>query len=334
MEYPVRFDTRQALGALPWFEEDGDSLRLADPSIGPVVDVHTHYALPAVRASADLWAETPDSDLLLGSCCAHHLDVYANENFSPSELWALKRELVLGGFWGRGKRLHHTAVNMARDMQSMGVVHQIVLGLDMSVPTRHVALTLDTGARREDATPYGSVHPRRRKARERFEEQLHRGARGIKIHPPMMTTRPDDPRAMEIYGWCGQEGLPVFWHCGPAGIEPRRQQACGQVRLYERPLREHPDTTFVLGHAGAQQCREAIALALRYPNAMLDLSCISLGQMREVIDRVDPARLLFGSDWPFYHPVLPLAKVLIATEGRPALRRQILYDNAARLLGL
>lgn len=332
--HPVHFDTRQALGALPWFEEDAGALRLADASVGPVIDVHTHYALPALRASTDLFAETPDSDLLLGRCCSHHLDVYANQNFSPRELRALKRELVLGGIWGRGKRLHHTAVNMARDMQSMGVVHQVVLGIDTVVPTRHVELTLDTGRRREDATPYGSVYPRRRKAREHFEEQLHRGARGIKIHPPNMMIRPDDERAMEIYDWCGKEGLVVFWHCGPAGIEPRRQQACGQVRYYERPLREHPETTFVLGHSGARQHREAIELAKRYPNAILDLSCISLGQMRDVIAEVDPSRLMFGSDWPFYHPVLPLAKVLILTEGRPALRRQILHDNAARLLGL
>jgi len=41
---------------------------------------------------------------------------------------------------------------------------------------------------------------------------------------------------------------------------------------------------------------------------------------------------VFGSDWPFYHPVLPLAKLLVATQDRPHLRAAILHDNAARLL--
>jgi predicted TIM-barrel fold metal-dependent hydrolase len=64
------------------------------------------------------------------------------------------------------------------------------------------------------------------------------------------------------------------------------------------------------------------------------VSCISLSQMRQVIAEADPDRIVYGTDWPFYHHALALAKVLVATEGRPALRRKILHDNAARLLGL
>jgi hypothetical protein len=138
---------------------------------------------------------------------------------------------------------------------------------------------------------------------------------------------------MTIYGWCGEVGVPVFWHCGPAGIELKLGAYCGQVRFYEAPLRAFPKTTFVLGHAGALQHAEAIRLYREYPNAWFDLSCLSVGQIRDILAQTDDrSRLLFGSDWPFYHPVLPLAKVLIVTEGDPVLRRKILHDNAARLL--
>ena len=41
-----------------------------------------------------------------------------------------------------------------------------------------------------------------------------------------------------------------------------------------------------------------------------------------------------GSDWPFYHPAIPIAKVLIATEKDQKARRAVLYENAARLFGL
>jgi len=54
--------------------------------------------------------------------------------------------------------------------------------------------------------------------------------------------------------------------------------------------------------------------------------------MRDLLAEGDTDRIVFGSDWPFYHPVLPLAKVLIALEGRPEVRSKILHDNAARLL--
>ena len=105
------------------------------------------------------------------------------------------------------------------------------------------------------------------------------------------------------------------------------------MRFYEPALRENPKTTFVLGHSGAMQHWEAIGLYRKYSNAYMDLSCISVGQMRDVLEHCgDHDRLLFGSDWPFYHPILPLAKVLITTDGQPALRKKILYDNAARLL--
>lgn len=331
--FPLRFTDRNGLAALPWFDVDQGELVLADPSIGPIIDVHTHYTLPSVRHGVkEMETQTPDSDLLLGRCCAHHLDIYANQCFSPTELDAMKRELVSGALRKRGKRLNHGAPNLARDMRSMGIERTIVLGIDMGVVSRHVKLTLDVARRREDAVGFGSIHPRLPRRRQRFEEQLHLGALGMKIHPPNMFTRPDHPRLAPIYKWCGEENIPVFFHCGPAGIEPKYGAHCGQVRFYDQPIRDNPKTRFVLGHSGALQSSEAVELYRRYPNVWMDVSCLSLDQLREVLDKGDENRVMFGSDWPFYHPVLPLAKVLIATEGKPRLRRKVLYENAARLI--
>ena len=331
--FRLRFETRAELAALPWFEEDHGEIVVSDPAVGPVIDTHTHYALPTLPIHAiDMTRETPDSNLLLGRCCAHHLDIRANQCFGPGELAALKRELLVGGITGRGKRSDHTAPNLARDMRSVNVTRSVVLALDLSLPSHHPRDTLRTTAGRDEVTGYGSIHPRSLQARRRLEEQLHLGARGLKLHPPNQLFRPDAWYAMRIYAMCGKENIPVFWHCGPAGIEPKLNQYFAQVRFYERPLRELPGTEFVLGHAGSLQHREAIALQRRYRNAWLEISGLSLGQLREVLDEADTDRVIFGSDWPFYHPVLPLAKVLIATEGRPELRRKVLHDNAARLL--
>ena len=51
-----------------------------------------------------------------------------------------------------------------------------------------------------------------------------------------------------------------------------------------------------------------------------------------MVDGIGDERVLFGSDWPFYPFEFPLAKSLIATEGKPELREKILYKNAVRLL--
>lgn len=333
ISHPQRFDRRDALAVLPWFELEGGEVVLADPSIGPIIDVHTHLALPAIKPHRfDLERASEGDTLLLEACCPHHLDVYANLNFSSSRLRGMKRELVLGAFSGLGKRRHHTAPNLERDMRSVGVEHGWVLAIDFFFPSHHVADSLATARAHSHFTGFGSVHPRRKAARQCFEEQLHAGALGIKIHPPNMLMRPDAPEAMHLYAWCGEAGIPVFWHCGPVGIEPRAAQARAQVAFYERPLAEHPGTTFILGHSGALQHREALALQRKYANAHLDISSLGLPQIDDLLREGDTERILFGSDWPFYHPVLPLAKLLIATEDRPALRRKILHDNAARLM--
>jgi predicted TIM-barrel fold metal-dependent hydrolase len=332
-QLPLRFATRNALAALPWFEEHDGEIVVSDPAVGDVIDMHTHYALPVLAIhTIDMTRETPDSNLLLGRCCAHHLDIRANQCFGPGELRSLKRDLLLGGLTGKGSRRDHTAPNLARDMRSVNVVRSAVLGIDMAMPNHHPRDTLLAARGRAEAVGYGSVHPRAFNARERFEEQMHLGARGIKLHPPNQVFYPDAWYAMRIYRWCGAENIPVIWHSGPAGIEPKLGQHCAQMFRYERPIRELPGTEFILGHAGSLQHREAIAIQKRYRNAWLEISGLSLGQLREVLDEADPERVVFGSDWPFYHPVLPLAKVLVATEGRPELRRKVLHDNAARLL--
>ena len=74
--------------------------------------------------------------------------------------------------------------------------------------------------------------------------------------------------------------------------------------------------------------------ARRYDNVYVEIASQSLTGVRKIIERVDHDRILFGSDWPFYHQSMPLSKLLIATEGAPELRDKILYRNAARLLGL
>jgi len=90
----------------------------------------------------------------------------------------------------------------------------------------------------------------------------------------------------------------------------------------------------VLGHSGALQMELALEIARRYPNVYLEISSQSLKNVRTILDSADPTRVLFGSDWPFYHQAIPLAKLLIATVGREELRRKVMYENAARLLGL
>jgi predicted TIM-barrel fold metal-dependent hydrolase len=55
--------------------------------------------------------------------------------------------------------------------------------------------------------------------------------------------------------------------------------------------------------------------------------------LEKMIQRTNGDRLLFGTDWPFYHLGASLAKVLIVTaaDDRKDMRQRILRDNAKSL---
>ena len=325
------------MAALPWFaRSDENRLVLRDRSVGPILDLHTHLALSYVRPpSVDLGKLHPETRHYLPSCCALDLDVYANRNMTPAHVRALRRDLTLRSLGPRGMRATHTVPNLLREMDEIGIRAALLLPIDYPVLSRNAEVALGEARKHSDRLlSFGSVHPFAPDAERRLDGQLAAGARGVKVHPAVQLVRPDARRARRLYRLCGEREMVVFWHCGPAGIEPRLGRYLNQVRWYEAPIRENPRTIFVLGHAGARQFDEALALQRRHPNVWLETSSQSLRNVRRMVAEGDTTRIVHGSDWPFYHPAISVAKVLIATEGRPDVRHRILWANGARLLGI
>jgi predicted TIM-barrel fold metal-dependent hydrolase len=330
------FRDRLGLAELPWFARgDGERLVVRDRSFGPVLDVHTHVALAYVLPmQVDVFKETPETQHYLPGCRPLDLDVYANRNFTDGDLVEMKRDLSLRSLGGHGMRATHTAPNLVREMDELGITRSVLLPIDFPVHSRNADVALDVARRNDRIVGFGSVHPWSRDLAGKLDAQIALGARGIKVHPAVQCVRPDDPRAVRLYRLCGERGVPVLWHCGPVGIAPRLGEYLTQVRFYEKPIARCPTTTFILGHAGALQLDLGLDLQRRYPNVWLETASQSLSGVRRIVERGDTRRVLMGSDWPFYHQAISLAKVLIATEGRPELRHAILWGNAQRLLGV
>jgi predicted TIM-barrel fold metal-dependent hydrolase len=334
----TRFADVLDLARLPYFEVREGRLVLADRSLAGAIDVHTHLALaygPRSWPNVDILRPSPET--------AHYLpargrpidfEVYINKNFGAADLARMKHDLTAASFGPGGMRATHTIPNLAREMSDLGISQSVLLPIDFPFWSRNAATWLAATVGRTDLICFGSVHPYTPGLERALDRQIAAGARGIKVHPAVQVVRPDNRRAMRLVRLCGEKGLPVLYHCGPVGIEPWLQRRLTQVRYYEAPLAASPRTQFVLGHAGALQLDEALALAARYPNVWLEVSSQSLSGVRRILAEADPERILYGTDWPFYHQAIQLAKVLIATEGRPALRRKVLRENAARLLRL
>jgi hypothetical protein len=322
------------LARLPYFDARGGRLVLADPALGPAMDFHTHLALAwGPFGGIDLRAAPAETKHYLPAHRPIDFECYINQNLAEEDLAALKKDLTLAGFTRGGMRLTHTMPNLAREMEELGVRASVLLPIEFPRPLSKNAETwLDVTAGRRDFVCFGSVHPLEPRLEARLDRQVRLGARGVKVHPAVQLVPPEHPRAMRLYRACGARRLPVFFHCGPVGIEPALGRRMTQVRRYEGPVAECPETTFVLGHSGALQVELAIALSKKYPNVWLELSSQGQSAVRKIFDETDPDRIVFGSDWPFYHQAIGLTKVFLATEGNDTLRRKVLWENGQRLV--
>jgi hypothetical protein len=301
----------------------------------PVIDVHAHLALAFVRPMrVDLHASHDCTKHYLPSERALDLDVYANLNFDAADLRRLKIDLGPMSVTGRGMRATHTVANLKREMLAMGVVRSVLLPIDFPYLSRNAETYLELAAREESVVSLGSVHPFAPDLAGRLDRQKAAGALGIKVHPAVQKVAPEHPKALELYRLCAERGLLVLWHCGPVGIESAVARRLCALDRYAKAIAACPETTFVLGHSGALEFEAALALAQKHDTVYLETSCQSLGNVRRIVLEAPPERVLFGSDWPFYHQAIPLAKVLLATEDVPERRDGLLWRNAARLFDL
>lgn len=332
--YPTRFDNLRDLAKLPWFEVREGRLCVADPTIPEAIDMHTHLALAFVRPmQLDLRASTPRAEHYLPEDRPIDLEVYMNRNIPPDDLEKLTKDLAFGALTASGMRATHTIPNLTREMGELRIQKSVLLAIDWPLGLSANGLSWLRAARGEDrVVVFGSVHPFDRDVEAKLDAQKALGARGVKVHPAVQMVKPDADRCMAFYRACGARGLPVFFHCGPVGIDNRMGRYLSQVRHYERAVAENPETRFVLGHSGALQMEEGLALAKRYPNVWLELASQSLTNVSRLAHEAPPGKVVFGTDWPFYHQAVGLAKVFIATEGEPTLRAAILHDNAEKLL--
>ncbi len=335
-DHKTCFHNHYELAELPYFElRHGDRLCLADPDFGPAIDFHTHLALAYLRPMVvDLHRAHRATQHYLPMERGLDLDIYMNQNFSPEDFKRLSRDLVQNASKPGGMKATHTIPNIMGEMRDLEIRHSVLLAIDLPFISDNAGTYLKATADHPELITYGSVHPLMPKMRDRLDRQVAMGVRGIKVHPAIQLVRPDWSRCLKLYDLCGQRKLPIMYHCGPVGIEPRAGRYLSQVQHYRRGIEQCRDTIFVLGHSGALQLDQALELAKRNDNVYLELASQSLIGIKKILKEGPTDRVLHGSDWPFYHQASALAKTLLATEGNPDVRRKVLFGNAARLLGL
>ncbi|HUT55260.1 MAG TPA: amidohydrolase family protein [bacterium] len=327
----------QALDTLPYFQRDGEGkLILAEGVAERIIDSHAHVGLNYLFARPVDQDREDEEPLTFFPARGNpvDMDVYSAVCFTKENERIAQRETVKQAYTTRGFAATHTAKNLVNEMKRMRVENAVILAVDfplgaLSRTSRHF---LAAARKYPQLIPFISVH-----AYDLFMERKVRalaaaGGKGMKIHPPMQLVRANNRRVMKLLKLCGELKLPCLFHTGASDIAPKFQQDLPAIKHFWEPVERFPEVTFIFGHAGIHYYKEAIELTKKHPNVYLETSGQPPARIREMIDAGIPDRVLFGSDWPYYMVALPLAKVLLATEGLPDVRHKILYGNARGLL--
>jgi hypothetical protein len=342
-----RFKGYRGLAELPWFEIDSSgTLRSVDESIPESIDMHCHFGISVLfEPDLDLQARTERVRHLL-DCdatdpgCDLDLDIYVNGNFTEDDLDSLQMETVAQGLWGSASARTQTIPNLLDEMDASRVEKAIILPIAFNFPfgdnlTESWRAAILEAEASERLIAGASVHPRDPDRLEKLEAYAAAGARIIKLHPTVQAFYPDDPDMMPLYEAADRLGLVIFFHGGRAGIEPESRHPYAMPRHYEGAIANFPNLPFVLGHAGARDGDAMLEMGVRYPNTWFGIHGQGITHLDRMIEVTGGERMLFGTDWPFYHLASSLAKVLIVTDrpDRNDIRYAILRGNAERLLG-
>jgi predicted TIM-barrel fold metal-dependent hydrolase len=191
---------------------------------------------------------------------------------------------------------------------------------DYSVANREVARIVSSHPERFYG--FAFVHPDRDRGRVFAMVKVavrQYGFRGIKVH------RYDGRITREICETARAFSLPVLY------------DVMGEVSAVELLAQEYPDVIFIIPHLGsfADDWRAQLALIdhlVRHPNVYTDTSAIRrFDLLQEAVRRAGAGKVLFGTDGPWLHPGVELAKVRVL--GLPAYDEElVLSGNLLRVI--
>lgn len=175
-----------------------------------------------------------------------------------------------------------------------------------------------------------------------IDRRCDEGAHGLKLHPPNQRFFPNDRRLWPAYERAQELGLPIIFHSGAVDYAPDTGKY-GHPKGYANLLAQFPRLTVVMAHLALGDFAACAELAQAHANVFFDCCFIINGTDKPpAISDADAVvafrqigcdRIMFGSDHPWFDPVLDSARIqrLPLTNAE---KRAVLHENAVRILAL
>ncbi len=169
-----------------------------------------------------------------------------------------------------------------------------------------------------------------------LKKHIKHGAKGIKLYPSYNHFYPNESKIYPVYSLAEEHRLPVLVHTGSSVFKGSKIKYANPVHL-DDVAADFPELTILMAHSGRGLWYEkAFFLSRLHQNLYLEISGLPpknlLHYFPDLEKNID--KCVYGSDWPGIKTIdsniqaikeLPLAENSV---------KKILYNNAARILGI
>ncbi|MBF0396062.1 MAG: amidohydrolase [Desulfobacterales bacterium] len=221
------------------------------------------------------------------------------------------------------------ATNLVSYLDNFAIQTAVVLPIETGKFTRFTEATLEVCKDYRNFIPFCSVHPHHPEAEDNVKKYCSNGALGFKFHPDFQSIPPDSSDALFLFELCRANKLPVQCHVG----WPVKGVGLSQPSRYTKAISYFKDVNFILCHIGLSEFEETIDLACSFPNIYLETSGQTVDTIKKASEKIGSDRIIFGTDWPLYHPAIPISRVLEAFP-KDDDREKVFKKNIKTLLGL
>ncbi len=163
------------------------------------------------------------------------------------------------------------------------------------------------------------------------------GMHGAAVDPYLAQLYANDAKYYPLYAKCCELDVPIVFTTGPATLVPGAIIDHVAPRYIDFVARDFPELKIVISHGGYPWVNEAIIVAQRNKNVYIELSEYEFSPLAEAYVQAANTMIADKILYASAHPFVDFRQALKTYETlpfKPEVRRKIMYDNAAGLLGI
>lgn len=178
----------------------------------------------------------------------------------------------------------------------------------------------------------GALHPDSEDIRVDVFHILELGLKGVKLHPDIQRFKIDDKKCAQIYSLCEEYSLPILMHTGDYRYDFSNANRLVPV------LEEFTNLTVIGAHFGGwsvweDSCQKLAGRKNLYVDCCSSFEWITKEYAVKLIHAYGADRVLFGSDYPIFHPERELQRFMQLDLTNDE-KRLILSENVKRLYNI